>query len=53
MWGFTTSLSTGSKIYTLLTTVHNDADNANSTDDTDEYNRVMGIAQLKAFSCAI
>ena len=27
----------------LLTSVHN---------DTDDYNRVTGIAQLKAFSCA-
>ena len=30
----------------LLTSVHNDAD------DTDDYNRVIGIALLKAFSCA-
>ena len=30
----------------LLTSVHNDAD------DTDDYNRVIGIAKLKAFSCA-
>ena len=34
------------KTYTLLTAVHNDADDAN------DYNRVIGIAQLKAFSCA-
>ena len=31
----------------LLTFVHNDADVA---DDADEYNRVIGIALLKAFS---
>ena len=30
----------------LLISVHND------TDDTDDYNRVIGIALLKAFSCA-
>ena len=29
----------------LLTSVHND------TDDADNYNRVIGIALLKAFSC--
>ena len=29
----------------LLTSVHNDAD------ATDDYNRVMGITLLKAFSC--
>ena len=34
------------KTYTLLTSIHNDAD------DVDNYNRVIGIAQLKAFSCA-
>ena len=34
------------KTYTLLTSVHNNTDNA------DDYNRVIGIAQLKAFSCA-
>ena len=44
--GLNTSLSTDSKTYTLLTSVHNDAD------DADDYNRVIGIAQLKAFSCA-
>ena len=42
-------LSTDSKTYTLLTSVHNDADN---TDDANDYNRVIGIAQLKAFSSA-
>ena len=48
----------------LLTSVHNDAGNANdahnadAADDTDnahyanDYNRVIGIAQLDAFSCA-
>ena len=30
----------------LLTCIHND------TDATDDYNRVIGIALLKAFSCA-
>ena len=33
----------------LLTSVHNDTDAA---DDADGYNRVIGIALLKAFSCA-
>ena len=33
----------------LLTCVHNDTDNA---DDANDYNRVIGIALLKAFSCA-
>ena len=47
--GLTTSLSTDSKTYTLLTSVHNDADDA---EDTLDYNTVIGIAQLKAFSCA-
>ena len=32
----------------LLTSVHNDIDAA---DDADDYNRVIGIALLKAFSC--
>ena len=31
---------------TLLTSVHNNTDNA------DDYNRMIGIALLKAFSCA-
>ena len=44
--GLTTCLSTDSKTYTLLTSVHND------TDDADDYNRVFGIAQLKVFSYA-
>ena len=35
-----------SETYILLTSVHNDAD------DADDYNRVIGIVQLKAFSCA-
>ena len=42
-------------MYTLLTSVHNDADNANTTfdaDDADNYNRVIGIALLRAFGCA-
>ena len=43
------SLSTDPKTYTLLTFVYNDADD---TDDADDYNRVIGIAWLKAFSCA-
>ena len=33
-----------SKTYTLLTSVHNDADNAEDLDNTDDYNRVIGIA---------
>ena len=33
----------------MLATVHNDEDDTNNTDD---YNRVIGIALLKAFSCA-
>ena len=42
------SRSYSSKTYTLLISVHNDTDTA---DDVDDYNRVIGIAQLKAFSC--
>ena len=30
----------------------NDADNANNADNTDGYNSAIGIALLKAFSCA-
>ena len=51
----TTSLSTDSKTYALLTSVQNDADatdNADATDaadDTNDYNRVIGMTQLKAF----
>ena len=44
-----------SKTYTLLTSVHNDADTADATDNTDDvdnYNRVIGIAPLDAFFCA-
>ena len=44
--GLTTCLSTDSKTYTLLISVYNDADTAY------DYNRVIGIAQLKGFSCA-
>ena len=33
----------------MLTPVHNDADNTN---DADDYNRMIGIALLKAFGCA-
>ena len=39
----------------MLTPVNIDADDANDgddTDDADDYNRVIGIALLKAFSCA-
>ena len=48
----------------LLTSVHNDtdaaddpdathdADAADNADDANDYNRVIGIALLKAFSCA-
>ena len=38
-----------SKTYTLLTSIHNNTDDAN---DADDYNRVIGIEQLNAFSCA-
>ena len=37
-----TAEASPSKTYTLLISVHNDAD------DADDYNRVIGIAQLKA-----
>ena len=47
--GLTSSLSSGCKTYTLLTSVHNDTDNA---DDADDYDRVIGVELLKAFSCA-
>ena len=40
-----------SKTYTLLTSVHNDADDTDATDDAIDYNRVISIALLKAFSC--
>ena len=33
----------------MLTPIHNDADD---TDDADDYNRVICIALLKAFNCA-
>ena len=39
----------------LLTSVHNDADDADTADDTyvvDACNRVIDIALLKVFSCA-
>ena len=36
----------------LLTSVHNNVDNADATDDANNYNRVIGIALLKAFNCA-
>ena len=45
-------LSADSKTYTFLTSVHNNANDADSTDDADNCNRVIGIPQLKAFSCA-
>ena len=51
----TTSLSADYKTYTLLTSVHNDADatdNVDTTDNANNYNRVIGIAVLKALSCA-
>ena len=35
----------------LLRSVHNNADDANNADTADDYNRVIGIAMLKAFSC--
>ena len=38
----------------MLTSVHNDTDDADATDTTDnadDYNRVFGIALLKAFRC--
>ena len=49
--GLTTSLSTDCKTYTLLTSVHNDADAPDDVDNANNYNRVSGIALLKAFSC--
>ena len=42
----------------MLTSVHNNADDADAADDIDDaddihdHNRVIGIAQLMAFSCA-
>ena len=36
----------------LLISVHNDTDEADATDDANNYNRVIDIALLKAFSCA-
>ena len=36
----------------MLTSVHNDADDTDDADDADDYSRVIGIAQLKAYSCA-
>ena len=45
----------------MLTPVHNDADNAKDSDDaydvdnadsTDDYYKVLGMALVKAFSCA-
>ena len=36
----------------LLTSVHNDTDATDNADAADYYNRVIGIALLKAFSCA-
>ena len=50
--GLTISLSTDCKTYTLLTSVYNDTDDVDTTDATDDYNRVIGIAMLKAFNCA-
>ena len=36
----------------MLTPAHNDTDNTDDADDAnDGYNRVIGIALLKAFSC--
>ena len=39
----------------MLTPVHNDADDIDNvayTNDADNYNRVIDIAQLRVFSCA-
>ena len=36
----------------LLTSVHNDAGDTDATDYADNYNRVIGVVLLKAFSCA-
>ena len=36
----------------MLTSVHNNAGNAYKADEADDSNRVIGIALLKAFSCA-
>ena len=43
---YVTAEAPPSKTYTLLTSVHNNADK------TDDYNRVIGTAQLKSFDCA-
>ena len=59
--GLASCLSTDCKTDTLLTSAHNDMDDTDSKDDVDDtdttddagdYNRVIGIALLKAFSCA-
>ena len=47
--GFNFLLSTDCKTDTLLTSVYDDTD---ATDDADDYNRVIGTALLKVFSCA-
>ena len=49
---YVTAEAPPSKTYTLLTSVNNDANNIDHADDADDYNRVIGIAQLKAFRCA-
>ena len=36
----------------MLTPDHIDANDTDNTDDADDYNMVIGIAQLRAFSCA-
>ena len=36
-----------SKTYTLLTSVNNDLDNADDADNTDDYNRVIGISKCE------
>ena len=50
--GLISCLSTDCKTDTLLTSAHNDADDSDDADTADDYNRMIGIALLKAFSCA-
>ena len=52
---YVTAEAPPSKTYTLLTSVHNNTDDSDDTDDAynaKQYNRVISIAQLKDFSCA-
>ena len=44
--GLTTPLSTDSKTYTLLTSVNNDADNADATDDANNYHSLQLVLKI-------